>query len=297
MDVMKIWRRADGAVRAPWQILIFGLILALVSVVLGGAIYALLLQTPAIEWARLARVPVAEILQAISILAGTIFTARVLDVPNVWAFIGFGRGTWGVRPILVAAGVGVAVIAVPSLLLVAVGAAHFEGATSAQSALFVAWGAFALLVPAALSEELLFRGFAFTVTRNAIGAAWATVLTSVLFGLAHLFNPEPTVLATISVAVAGAFLAAVRIATGSLGAAFVAHLLVNVTQLVILHAPVSGQAFDTPGYRLVPTGPAWLTGGAWGPEGGAAAMVAMLLATFVLLKQKTEGGRQKTVLK
>jgi hypothetical protein len=43
----------------------------------------------------------------------------------------------------------------------------------------------------------------------------------------------------------------------------------------VLHVPVSGLPFATPGYRAVITGPDWLTGGSWGPEGG-------VLAAFVL---------------
>jgi membrane protease YdiL (CAAX protease family) len=206
----------------------------------------------------------------------------MLGVTDIWTLVGLNRAAWEPRGILVAAALGVAVVCLPALLLIAAGQARFEASASAESAAFMAWGALALLVPAALSEELLFRGFPFTATRDAIGTTWAVVLTSAAFGAAHLFNPGPTALTTIAVAAAGAFLALVRVATGSLAAAFVAHFFVNFAQLVVLHAPVSGQPFEKPGYRLVPTGPEWLTGGAWGPEGGAAVVVTMLAAIFLL---------------
>jgi len=52
---------------------------------------------------------------------------------------------------------------------------------------------------------------------------------------------------------------------------------------------VSGIAFATPDWRLVESGPTWLTGGAWGPEGGAAAWAGMLsvMAALVWWKRGT----------
>jgi hypothetical protein len=55
-------------------------------------------------------------------------------------------------------------------------------------------------------------------------------------------------------------------------------------------------ALPQDGRTLTPFGPAWLTGGTWGPEGGMAVVSAMLGASF-LLARKTEDRKQKTVLK
>jgi membrane protease YdiL (CAAX protease family) len=287
------FRTASGALRAPWQVTVFCLVFLAASILIGGLVYALLALTPFIMLARLTRIPVDATIGVFCGLAATAITARLLGREAIWRYIGFDRAAWSRRELGIATLFGAAVITVPALLLVATGAAHFESSSSSESGLFMIWGALALLIPAALTEELLFRGFAFSVVRDAIGAKWAVALTSVVFGLAHLKNPGPTVSSIFAVVVAGVFLGAVRVATASLAAAFVAHLWVNVTQLVILHAPVSGQAFDKPGYRLVPTGPAWLTGGEWGPEGGVAAMIAMLAASFLLLKsapKRTDNG-------
>lgn len=79
------------------------------------------------------------------------------------------------------------------------------------------------------------------------------------------------------------FLAGVRLTTGSLAAAWLAHLGTNWAQGALLHAPISGLTFlPTPGYRLVPSGPDWLTGGAWGLEAGAATAATLLVITFLL---------------
>jgi uncharacterized protein len=84
------------------------------------------------------------------------------------------------------------------------------------------------------------------------------------------------------VTLAGVFLGAIRVAFDSLYAAWGAHLAWNWMMAVPLHAPVSGLRFEAPDYRTVSAGPAWVTGGAWGPEGGLAAALAMVAALAYL---------------
>ena len=103
-------------------------------------------------------------------------------------------------------------------------------------------------------------------------ACWATAIA---FGLVHVLNPGASVFSTLLVTVAGFCLGAVRERTGSLPAAWAAHFAWNWVMAVILHAPVSGAAFETPGYRTLVTGATWWTGGSWGPEGGGAALLVM----------------------
>ena len=141
----------------------------------------------------------------------------------------------------------------------------------------------ALLLPAALWEELLFRGYLWRAVADGAGE-WAAVAgTSVLFGLVHLSNAGATARSTALVTLAGLFLGAVLLRTASLYAAWAAHWAWNWTMAALLHVPVSGIGFPAPDYRVVDAGPDWATGGAWGPEGGAAAAAAMVGGMFLLL--------------
>jgi len=72
------------------------------------------------------------------------------------------------------------------------------------------------------------------------------------------------------------------VVTGSLYAATAAHLAWNWIMAAVLHVPVSGLAFETPDYRLVDAGPDWVTGGSWGPEAGAGAMLGLSAALAYL---------------
>ncbi|MDQ2669520.1 MAG: CPBP family intramembrane metalloprotease, partial [Gemmatimonadota bacterium] len=134
-----------------------------------------------------------------------------------------------------------------------------------------------LLAPAALAEEVVFRGVPLVALSEATSRRTAVILTSLLFGVAHLTNPNVTALAILNIALAGVFLAAAFYAPGGIWTAWGAHLGWNGL-LAALDAPVSGLPFLIPLLDYDPDGPAWLTGGSFGPEGGMLATLALALA-------------------
>ncbi len=140
-----------------------------------------------------------------------------------------------------------------------------------------------ILAPAALAEELMFRGLPLVIAARVLGRGRAILVLSVLFALAHLTNPDVTAAGIGNIALAGIFLSLAFYSTGGMWTAFGAHLGWNAT-LAALAAPVSGLPFDIPyiDYRM--GSPGWLTGGAFGPEGGLLA-TATLAATVVLVAQ------------
>jgi CAAX protease family protein len=145
-----------------------------------------------------------------------------------------------------------------------------------------AWHSTLLLLPAAFFEELFIRGYVFAVLRRTAGWKLALVLTSVVFGLLHAWNPGADSESILAVIVAGFFLGAIFLATRSLYAAGAAHFAWNWVMSGLLHIEVSGLPSRDPDYRVVETGPDWLTGGPWGPEGGLAAVAAMFVVFFYL---------------
>jgi hypothetical protein len=126
----------------------------------------------------------------------------------------------------------------------------------------------------------------FAALRDAMGTAAALCLTSAAFGFVHVSNPGSDPRALVLVALAGVFLGAVVLLLGSLYAAWLAHLAWNWVMAVIFHVSVSGNPFPTPDYRVVDAGPDWLTGGAWGPEGGLGALAGMAAALGFLMVRR-----------
>ena len=85
----------------------------------------------------------------------------------------------------------------------------------------------------------------------------------------------------------GAFLGLVLVRTGSLYAAWAAHLAWNLVLVAVMHANVSGVAMDAPDYRIVDSGPDWATGGNWGPEGGIFALLGLAVVTWIIFRRPT----------
>jgi CAAX protease family protein len=193
---------------------------------------------------------------------------------------GFGRG------LLVGAALGGGSLA---LAAAAGGAVWRVGGGSLGEWLGAAGLLSALLLPAALAEELAFRGVPMVAVSRAAGRRPAVLLQATLFGLAHAFNPGLTPLGVGNIALAGVFLGLVFLSPGGLWSSTGAHLGWNLT-LAALGASVSGLPFPVPGLSYLPGHPRWLTGGSFGPEGGLVATLCLVLGS-VLLSRSTRKER------
>jgi membrane protease YdiL (CAAX protease family) len=141
-----------------------------------------------------------------------------------------------------------------------------------------------VLAPAALSEEVMFRGIPLVLVAAAVGRGSALVLVAgLVFALFHGLNPGVTPLGLGNIALAGIFLGVAFYAPGGLWTAFGAHLGWNGT-LAALDAPVSGLPFSIPFIDYRPGDPVWLSGGRFGPEGGLLATVAITAALLIAVR-------------
>lgn len=139
------------------------------------------------------------------------------------------------------------------------------------------------LLTAALSEELMWRGYPLRRLADAIGPGAATVVLAIGFGSAHLSNPGTNLLSTVNIALAGVWLGVAFFTRGGMVLAWGLHLGWNAGLSLVFDAPVSGLAFDVPGADYTPGAHAWLDGGRFGPEGGVIGTVVFLLGMLVLL--------------
>ncbi|MEK9137893.1 MAG: type II CAAX endopeptidase family protein, partial [Bacteroidota bacterium] len=123
---------------------------------------------------------------------------------------------------------------------------------------------------AALFEEVLYRGYFFQTLMQWITFLPAALILAVVFALSHARNPNVTTFALINVALAGIWLSIAYMKTRSLWLPFGLHASWNFSQTTLYAFPTSGGTFDE--QRLadaIQSGPEWITGGAFGPEGGA----------------------------
>jgi membrane protease YdiL (CAAX protease family) len=231
------------------------------------------------------RETVSYYVQLAAALLATWFSLRFVE-KKPWRDVGLHRDAVAPRRIATGFLVGSGAISVAIVILIMVGwldrlpgTATVWGGPMLRMAL--------LLLPAALGEELIARGYTFTAIKNGLGTGWAVAVTSAFFGIAHLQNPGANAQSVVLVALAGVFLAAVRIGTDSLYAAWAAHFAWNWAMAALFHMPVSGYAFEYPSYRYVDAGPDWATGGGWGPESGIPAGVMMIVGSLLLLRMSS----------
>ena len=266
------------------RLLVFGLLF------IGFTIAAQGLLAGPIAW-LLARtglhVRMDELMLLAASLAATAVMVRSVDV-RPWQDVGLGAGTARLPMVALATALGGGAIGIASVLLLLAGWLEI-GPSAPGSSLGAAVAITAFLLPAALYEEVLCRGYLLTALRDSLGSWRAVGITSVLFGLLHLQNVGATVQSVAIVTLAGVFLGAVRMVFDSLYAAWAAHMAWNWVMAVPLHAAVSGQRFASPDYRTVDSGPDWITGGTWGPEGGLAAALGMMAALAYLHTRHRRG--------
>ncbi len=147
-------------------------------------------------------------------------------------------------------------------------------------------GLLILMITVSVWEEIYFRGYliknlqeGFTSkkSKSLYPIISAVLISSILFGIAHTSNPNSTLLSFINITVAGIVLAYPYIYSKSMSISVGLHLSWNYFQGVVYGMPVSGLALETSFFRASITDPQFLTGGQFGPEGGAFGFLGLLV--------------------
>ncbi|MGP7959529.1 lysostaphin resistance A-like protein [Sanguibacter sp. A247] len=150
----------------------------------------------------------------------------------------------------------------------------------------------AVTLGAAVTEELMFRGFALQALERLLGSWAALALTAAFFGVVHLLNPGATAWSGFAIAVeAGAMLGAAFLWRRNLWFVIGLHFAWN-SAVGLLGVPVSGHV--SPGLLTADaTGPALLTGGEFGIEGS---LVTVLLGALVAAAMLVAARRRGTLV-
>lgn len=154
------------------------------------------------------------------------------------------------------------------------------------------WTMLAIAIVSGTMEEVLFRGIIMRHLETLIGTWAALALTSALFGLGHIANPDATWFSSFAIALeAGLLLGGAYMLTRRLWLAIGIHAAWNFTQGWIFSIPVSGG--EAPLGLLITrrVGPDWLTGGNFGLEASAVAMVVATIAGLLLVWRAAKAGK------
>jgi uncharacterized protein len=277
----RIFLNDSGRVRAIFRTLLFLFYTFVLYVTLGVALGGALAH--ASPWWQLFWASVA--LDALFLLLSWFFL-RVADGRSFSSLgISFHRG-WG-SELAVGLAIGASLQVFVTLVLIVSGSVHYSNSVTHDAHFWKRVGMNVVLFSlAALVEELLFRGYAFQCFIESVGASAAVIVSSLLFGLAHLANPSPTVFSTLNTMLAGAMLALPYLRTRSLWTQAGLHMSWNFMLCTVTSLPVSGISFGPSYFIAQDAAHNWISGGSYGPEGGAAVTLACLVAIVWLLRTR-----------
>lgn len=264
MSAVRVFTTASGRLRLGWRLLVFLGLLVLVYV----SVAALL--APDLLGHGFA-------LLAGSLVAGWMLLGMDGKPP---AALGFPlRGA--VPETLLGLALGCVVGLSAAGAMAAAGAVRWGvGPASPAAYLWTALASLFWLAPLAVAEEAMARGYPLQALSEAWGPGVGLALTSAGFGLLHSGNPSVGWVGLLNTSLAGLFLGALYLRTGSLWWPSGAHLGWNWSHGFLLDLPVSGlDVVDTPGLTSRASGPALLSGGTFGPEGSLLASLVVVAFT------------------
>jgi len=270
---MAVLLSSDGRVRAVWRFLVAAALFLLCQM----AVSQLLRPDTLFSWWS---VLAFALVLALNIVVFAILSRTFDRATRPLAYMGFPADVPAVRLIVIGFVYGALLVSLAVLVMTLGGSTRFNWRMTEP--MLQAAGIQLVVFPiAALNEEVAFRGYPFQRMVESMGAVPAVIVLSILFALPHLANPNSTIFAAFNTAAVGALLAAAYLTTRSLWLPWGLHWGWNLVLAVGYGLSVSGFDTDGPIDGSV-AGPEWLTGGAYGIEGGASGSIAILVGFAVL---------------
>jgi len=143
------------------------------------------------------------------------------------------------------------------------------------------FGAFVVFIFVGWNEELLSRGYHLQTIASGTNLFWGVVISSAVFGILHLGNPNATWVSAAGIFFAGMYLAYGYSRTKQLWLSIGLHIGWNFFEGVVFGFPVSG--LDVYALtRIDVHGPILWTGGAFGPEAGLIVLPSLLVGGILI---------------
>jgi len=142
---------------------------------------------------------------------------------------------------------------------------------------------FAVAFSVAIFEETLLRGIIFRIVEEKLGSYISLAISAIIFGAAHLLNPDSSVISTICIGIVGFMLGASYIYSRSLWLPIAIHFSWNFVQSGIFGAITSGNEQTSSLFNTKISGAELITGGAFGPEGTIQAILFWLIVSIIFM--------------
>ena len=176
-------------------------------------------------------------------------------------------------------------------ILYAIGEVEIAAVHFSAYDLLLSW---ILMLLVALAEEIAFRGFVLGHLLTAgVNRFVALFLSSALFSLMHIFNPNFSLIAFLNILLAGILIGSTYIYTRNLWFPIALHLFWNWLQGPILGFEVSGGRLGGTLLSLELPEENIINGGAFGFEGSVLCTALMIIAIAIILKIQSRKVNQR----
>ncbi|OGU58159.1 MAG: hypothetical protein A2V66_12150 [Ignavibacteria bacterium RBG_13_36_8] len=141
------------------------------------------------------------------------------------------------------------------------------------------------------TEELIFRLILFKLVEEFAGSWIALIVQALIFGFAHITNPNASVWTSTGLVISDLFLfGGAFMLTRRIWLIMGIHWGWNFFQAGVFGMPNSG--IDRPSWiEPIITGPEWITGGAWGIEASYIAIALCLLIGICIFKKAIDNNQ------
>jgi uncharacterized protein len=272
------WFSDDGRLRAGWRFLLGAVVVFVANYIAIGVATSI-----AHGRVRLLEA-VYRPLTMLLLLAG--FGLLLVTVDRVHEGImramGLGRFPGWPRQAALGIAMGAGLVCIAVVWIAVAGSANIEIKLTGRT-FELALLELLILATGAMAEELMFRSYPFQRLLEAVGPAPATLVMSLLFGVAHGANPHASKLAMLNTFAIGVLLGVAYLRTHALWLSWGIHFAWNATLGVVFGLPVSGLTDFAVIIRTRAVGPRWVTGGAYGIEGSVVGTVVILLGFIPLI--------------
>ena len=226
----------------------------------------------------------SQVIEFIVFLTSIYITRRFVDKRS-FISLGLVPGRQAIIDLLAGIGITFLMMGMIYLIMLSAGWLEFEKfaweVESVSSVLVSTLSFLIVFVFVGWNEELLSRGYHLQTLASGLNLVWGIVLSSAVFGLLHLGNPNATWISAAGIFLAGLFLAYGYVRTRQLWLSIGLHIGWNFFEGVVFGFPVSGiDIYPLTHIRI--QGPELWTGGAFGPEAGLVVIPGLLLGSILI---------------
>lgn len=265
---MAIFLNSDKKIRNIWWVVLF-------FVILSSFLFPLIIIADHLSF-EITMVHQAIMILLVSVICQLLRRKQISDLTGIMNLIWFKELLRGIF-------LGAILMFLPVLLLSIFGYVHWRVNAFSFSTI---WSGFSILLVAAITEELLFRGFLFQRLIQAFGNWPAQIIVAGLFLLTHINNPNMTGilknLAYINIFIASLMFGIAYIKTASLAMPLGLHFMANFMQGTVLGFGVSGDKDPSIFKPTFDNAPIWLSGGDFGIEASIFGLCFVIIMTMYL---------------